>query len=161
ASPRRVGDHQTSHAPETVSLEWPATVRTLERESGERFARMADFLLEARESRHIKVVLFTSGHRADGLTTLVLTLLRALARWSGRSLLVDADLTGPMLARHVGLRPQVGLDDVIGHGVALAEALVEAPDDHLAVLPLRAPVTRPREFLASPAWSVAMARLRR
>lgn len=148
-------------APEPCALQWPATVRTLEREYGERFSRMADLLIEARDERRLKVLLFTSCHRAEGRTTLVLTLARALARRPGRTLLVDGDLTGPMIARQLGLRPEVGLDDVVEEGVALSEALIEAPDDHLTVLPLRAPVSRPREFLTTPAWACAMARLRR
>ncbi len=143
------------------TLEWPATVRALEREHGERFRRLADALIEVRDAKGIKVLLFTSCHRAEGRTTLVLTLARALARRPGRTLLVDADLTGPMLARQFGLRPRVGLDDVIEGGKALADAIVEAPDDHLSVLPLRASVAGPREFVASPAWSCAMAKLRR
>lgn len=146
---------------EAASLHWPVTIRALERQHGARFERLADVLLEARERQHLKVLLFTSCHRAEGRTTLVLTLSRALARRPGRTLLVDADLTGPMLARQLGLRPRNGLDDVIEHGVALADALVDAPDDHLSVLPLRSPVSQPREFLASPAWSCLMARLRR
>jgi Mrp family chromosome partitioning ATPase len=143
------------------SLEWPATVRSLEREHGERFRRLADALAEVRDARGIKVLLFTSCHRAEGRTTLVLTLARALARRPGRTLLVDADLTGPMVSRQLGLRPRIGLDDVIEGGQALADAIVDAPDDHLAVLPLRASVAAPREFVASPAWSCAMAKLRR
>jgi Mrp family chromosome partitioning ATPase len=142
-------------------LEWPATVRALERQFGDRFDRMADLLIQAREQRRLKVFLFTSCHRAEGRTTLVLTLARALARRPGRTLLVDGDLTGPMLARQLGMRPETGLDDVVEDGVALSEALLESAEDHLTVLPLRAPVARPREFLASPAWSCAMARLRR
>ena len=145
----------------SVRLQWPATIRTLERQFGDRFERLADTLLASRDRQHLKVLLFTSCHRAEGRTTLVLTLARALARRPGRTLLVDADLTGPMLARQLGLRPEVGLDDVIDNGFALADALIEAPDDHLTLLPLRAPVARPRDFLASPAWSVVMARLRR
>ena len=145
----------------SVRLEWPATVRTLERGHSGRFVALADALIEARDRRRLKMLLFTSCHRAEGRTTLVLTLARALARRPGRTLLVDADLTGPMLARQLGLRPRVGLDDVVEGGLALAEALVEAPDDNLAILPLRAAVARPREFLASPAWSCAMARVRR
>jgi Mrp family chromosome partitioning ATPase len=53
------------------------------------------------------------------------------------------------------------LDDVVEEGLALADAVIDAPDDHLSVLPLRAPVARPRDFLASPQWSCLMARLRR
>src|SRR4028118_885851 len=86
---------------------------------------------------------------------------RALGGRPGRTLLVDADLTGPMLARQLGLRPERGLDNVIEDGLALADALIDAPDDHLSVLPLRAPVVRPRDFLASPPSSGLMAGLRR
>ena len=81
---------------------------TLEREWGERFEKMARLLLDAHERQGIKVLLFTSCHRAEGRTTLVLTLARALARHPLRTLVVDADLTGPMVARHLGLRPEVG-----------------------------------------------------
>jgi protein-tyrosine kinase len=143
------------------ALRWPATIRALEREHGDRFEKLADVIIEARDRQRLKVLLFTSCHRAEGRTTLVLTLARALARRPGRTLLVDADLTGPMLARQLGLRPERGLDDVIEDGLALADALIDAPDDHLSVLPLRAPVVRPRDFLASPAWSCVLARLRR
>jgi protein-tyrosine kinase len=142
-------------------LEWPPTVRALEREHGPRFDRLADALIVARDRQRLKVILFTSCHRAEGRTTLVLTLARALARKPGRTLLVDADLTGPMLARSLGLRPRLGLDDVIEEGASIADAVIDAPDDHLVVLPLRRPVARPREFLAAPAWSTAFARLRR
>jgi protein-tyrosine kinase len=148
-------------ADKVVTLHWPATVQALEREYGDRFARMADSLIEARDRLHLKVLWFTSCHRAEGRTTLVLTLARALARRPGRTLVLDGDLTGPMLARQLGLRPKSGLDDVIDHGFALSDALIDAPNTPLTILPLRAPVARPREFLASPSWSCALARLRR
>jgi Mrp family chromosome partitioning ATPase len=74
---------------------------------------------------------------------------------------MDADLSGPMMGRTLGLRPRVGLDDVIEDGLAASDAIMEAPDDHLSILPLRAPVARPREFLANPAWPTVMGRLRR
>jgi Mrp family chromosome partitioning ATPase len=45
--------------------------------------------------------------------------------------------------------------------VPAAEAIVDAVEDHLAVLPLRAPVAQPRAFLAAPGWACLMARLRR
>ena len=141
-------------------LQWPALVLSLERDWGVRFERMAH-LLVARQQQGLKAILFTSCHRAEGRTTLVLTLARALSRQPLRTLIVDADLTGPMVARLLGLRPQVGLDDVIEDGKAVADALIDAPDDHLAILPLRTAVSRPRDFLASPAWTCTLARLRR
>jgi protein-tyrosine kinase len=158
--------HFTLEAPATSvgassTLEWPQTVRALEREHGDRFDRLADALIAARDRQHLKVLLFTSCHRAEGRSTLLLTLARALARRPGRTLLVDADLAGPMLDRLLGLRPRLGLDDVIENGTSTADAVIDALDDHLSVLPLRRPVARPREFLEGPAWSTTFARLRR
>lgn len=147
--------------PRGLKLQWPETVRALEREHGPRFEDLAELLLDARRRRQLKVLLFTSCHRAEGRTTLVLTLARALSRRPGRTLIVDADLSGPMIARQLGLKPSAGLDDVVERGVAPADAVIDAAEDHLAVLPLRAAVARPREFLAAPAWSCLMAKLRR
>ncbi|QEH32973.1 Tyrosine-protein kinase CpsD [Aquisphaera giovannonii] len=146
---------------ESVELRWPAVVQLLERRWGDRFEQMADRLIEARDRHNTRVLLFASCHRAEGRTTLVLTLSRALARRGGRTVLVDGDLAGPMLARSLGLMPAVGLDDVVDGGHALADAILESRDDHLWILPLRAPVARPREFLAGAGWSCAMARIRR
>jgi protein-tyrosine kinase len=147
--------------PDPIELRWPATVMTLERDFGERFARAARVLTDARDRLNQKVLLVTSCQRAEGRTTLVLTLARSLARLPGRTLVVDADLTGPMLDRLLGLRAAFGLDDVVEQGHALADALIEAPHDHLSLLPLRAPVARPRAFLRRATWPVTMARLRR
>jgi protein-tyrosine kinase len=144
-----------------AELQWPAVVLSLERDWGDRFEGLAERLVEGRRHQNLRAILFTSCHRAEGRTTLVLTLARALARRPCRTVLVDADLAGPMLARLLGLRPEVGLEDVVEGGHALADAVIDAPDDHLAVLPIRSAVARPREFLASPAWTCALARLRR
>jgi Mrp family chromosome partitioning ATPase len=144
-----------------VELSWPPVVLSLEQRWGDRFDQMAATLMEARQRQQCRILLFTSCHRAEGRSTLVLTLARALARRAGRFLLVDGDLTGPMLGRLLGLRPIVGLEDVVESGHSLADALIEAPDDHLTVLPLRVAVERPRAFLESSAWSSVLSRIRR
>ncbi len=145
----------------TGVFDWPTTVRLLERDYGERFEQLASSLFEARDRMGFRVLLITSCHRAEGRSTLVLTTARALARRPGRTLLIDGDLTGPMLSRLLDLRPRVGLDDVVLHGEPIGKAIIESPDDHLFVLPLRSPVQRPREFLSSAGWSCLMAKLRR
>ena len=146
---------------DATTLAWPEMVLALERSHGDRFEALADGLLAAREAKRAKVLFFTSCHRSEGRTTLTLTLARALARRPGRTLLVDGDLGGPMLARSLGLVPRVGLGEVVEEGQAVSPALIVAPDDNLTILPLVAPVARPREFLASDAWSSLMNRLRR
>ncbi len=104
----RLGSSHRTRRMQSVELQWPRIVLTLEREWGDRFEKMARLLLEVQERQGFKVFLFTSCHRAEGRTTLVLTLARALARQPMRTLVVDADLTGPMVARLLGLRPEVG-----------------------------------------------------
>jgi Mrp family chromosome partitioning ATPase len=160
-APALASARETSSAPPEAELQWPPVVLGLERDWGDRFDRLAERLIEGRRRQDLRAMLFTSCHRAEGRTTLVLTLARALARHPCRTVLVDADLAGPMLARLLGLRPEVGLDDVVEAGYALSDALIDAPDDHLTILPIRSAVARPREFLASPAWSCTLARLRR
>ena len=157
ATPRAAGREAT----EIAELQWPSVVLSLERQWGPRFERLGQVLLAARQQQNYKVILFTSCHRAEGRTTLVLTLARALSRHPLRTLVVDADLTGPMIARLLGLRPAVGLDDVVEDGQAVADALIDAPNDHLGLLPMRSAVTRPRDFLAGAAWTCTLARLRR
>ena len=144
----------------TIELQWPALVLSLERDWGARFDRLAGSLIVAQQ-QGLKAILFTSCHRSEGRTTLVLTLARALSRRPVRTLVLDADLTGPMVARLLGLRPEIGLEDVIDDGRALSDALIDAPDDHLTILPMCRAVPRPRDFLASPAWTCTLARLRR
>ncbi len=162
--PRTIGRGPlpTATVPGPVAeLQWPPVVLNLEREWGDRFERMAAFLVQCQQRQNLRVIFFTSCHRAEGRTTLVLTLARALSRHSCRTVLVEADLSGPMLARLLGLRPEVGLDDVVEDGRALSDALIDAADDHLAVLPMRCAVARPRDFLKGPAWTCCLARLRR
>jgi Mrp family chromosome partitioning ATPase len=50
---------------------------------------------------------------------------------------------------------------VVEHDRAIADALIDSPNDHLTVLPMRSAVGRPRDFLASPAWTCSLAWLRR
>jgi Mrp family chromosome partitioning ATPase len=142
-------------------LKWPMLVHILESEYHDRFGSLADGIVAAVAERSVRVLLFTSSHRAEGRTTLLLTLARALGGKIGKAILVDADLTGPMVARQLGFLPRVGLEDVVERDVPWSDAVVASGLDHLSILPLRAAVARPKEFLASPGWSCLMARLRR
>ena len=127
-------------------LQWPAVVLTLEREWGDRFERMAEFLFAvpaAAESPGHPLHQLPSGRRPDdpgaGPGPSPVASSHAAPCSSTRT------SPGPMLARLLGLRPAVGLDDVVEDGRALSDALIDAPDDHLAVLPMRGAVaTAPR-----------------
>ncbi len=140
---------------------WPETVRELERVHGRRFAELAGHLEAWHRDHQMRVILVTSCHRAEGRTTLVLATARALAQTNLRVAILDGDLTGPMLATTLGLRPRFGLDDVVERDIVLDEVIRTTRSPRLAIVPLRRPVERPRDFLESPQWSCTMARLRR
>lgn len=152
---------ETRDTSPALTVRWPEAVDALERLHGDRFEAMADSLLSAAQSGAARVVLFTSCQRAEGRTTLVLALAKRLALRPVRSVVVDADLGGPMIASGLGLGVKTGLEDVVERGRPVEEALVELVASRVWVLPLRADVGRPRAFLGSPEWSCLMARLRR
>lgn len=140
---------------------WPEVVDALEGGESARFDALASRLDDACRAHHYKSVLCTSAYRAEGRTTLSLALAKAAARLRGRTLLVDADLRAPSLARRLGKEVRVGIDDVVAGRGALAEALIATMDGALGILPMRWPVARPREFLASAGWLCTMTKLRR
>jgi Mrp family chromosome partitioning ATPase len=83
-----------------------------------------------------KVVAFTSSRRGDGCTTLLLGVARGLVERDIRVLLVDADLGDPRLARRLGILPETGWQEVFLRGLPLAESVIHAVHDGLALLPL-------------------------
>lgn len=147
--------------PERPAVAWPALVRLLGESYPDRFSRLADTLIASRERSGTRVFWFTSCQRSEGCTTLVMTLARLLAARPWRTLLVDADLSSPSIGRQLALNPKVGLEGVIGEGLALADALIESPLDGLTFLPVKDPASQPRTFFADPAWPQTVARLRR
>ncbi|MGE3819728.1 MAG: cobalamin biosynthesis protein CobQ [Isosphaeraceae bacterium] len=140
---------------------WPALVRLLGDTYPDRFTRLADVLIAARERSGTRVVWFTSCHRSEGCTTLVMTLARTLATRPWRTLLVDADLASPTIGRQLALNPKVGLEGVVTRGAATSDALIESPIDGLTFLPMIEPPSHPRRFFSDPAWPRTVARLRR
>ncbi len=147
--------------PKTIDVVWPAAVVELEDRCVDRFERLGDAVYDAAFEDSRKVILFTSCRRAEGRSTLVLTLLRVLGRRPARTVLVDADLSGPMIAKLLGFHPAVGLDDVAEGDYDLDDALLHLAGTSITLLPLRSAIPNPRSFLASPGWTLAMSRLRR
>ncbi len=140
---------------------WPSTVITLEQQHGSRFESMAASLFSGHPEQHDKVVLFTSCNRAEGRSTLVLTLARVLGRQPGKMLLIDADLTAPSLDRLLQIPGFQGLSDVVNNACALNDAIIPTGIGRIDLLPLRAPIEKPREFLGSAGWTCLLAKARR
>lgn len=65
-------------------------------------------------------------------------------------LLVDLDLRQPSVASILGIQPKAGLDDYIKETAELPECLVNPGTERLVILPVRAPIDKSSEMLASP-----------
>ncbi len=76
------------------------------------------------------------------------------------ALLVDFDLRRPSVAKYLGLRAKVSLNDVLQRGVDVADAMVNPGMDRLVVLPTQQAADRPSELLASAKVADLLAELR-
>jgi Mrp family chromosome partitioning ATPase len=119
---------------------WPKICHRLESIVPVELDRLADTLMAAAK-QGLKVVGLGSGQRGEGATTLLLCAARRLASRNMKTVLVDADLGEPQLAKRLGLLPQLGWEDVAGGRQPVEEVLVESAADNLAVLPLCGPLT--------------------
>lgn len=96
------------------------------------------------------VVQLTSSQASEGKSTTSLILADLFARSGRKTLLVDADMRKPSIARLLHIeRPQVGFVDVLAGRVDLKSALVEGTRDNLDILTLGPIPANPVELLSS------------
>jgi Mrp family chromosome partitioning ATPase len=128
---------------ETRRLAWPRNVEVLIAAAGNDFA---EFARELQDRVHAgrQTLIVTGVERGEGRTTVLLALARLAANRNLRTVVVDVDLASPQLAEQLGLRPELGWDDVYAERLPATDALVESVDDRLTVLPLRNPPADPR-----------------
>jgi Mrp family chromosome partitioning ATPase len=120
---------------------WPRLCRRLMARAADELDRLADAMLAI--SRQGQKVLAIGGCcRGEGATTLLLCAARRLAERGVKSVLVDADLGRPRLAKRLGVQPQFGWDETLSDGgPSLDEAIVEATANNVALLPAREPAS--------------------
>ncbi|XUU61075.1 GumC family protein [Erythrobacter sp. HA6-11] len=96
------------------------------------------------------VIQLTSSQASEGKSTTALILADLFARAGRKTLLVDADLRKPSIARllHVE-RPQFGFVDVLAGRVDLQSALVDGTRENLDILTLGPIPANPVEMLSS------------
>jgi capsular exopolysaccharide synthesis family protein len=100
--------------------------------------------------RRARTVVVTSALREEGKTTTACNLALALASMSaGRPLaLVELDLRRPALAASLGLRPEVGIEEVLAGRTPLAKACIPTQVGGLDVYAARRATRRAHELLA-------------
>lgn len=97
------------------------------------------------------VIQLTSSQSSEGKSTTALILADLFARSGTKTLLVDADMRKPTIARLLHIeRPQFGLVDVLAGRTDLRSALVEGTRENLDILTLGPTPANPVELLSSP-----------
>jgi Mrp family chromosome partitioning ATPase len=144
---------------ETRRFAWPRNVEVLIAAAGSEFA---EFARELQDRVHAgrKTLVVTGVERGEGRTTVLLALARLAANRNLRTVVVDVDLAAPQLSEQLGLRPELGWDDVYAERLAATDALIESIDDRLTVLPLRSPPADPRSLAGKAGLGEILAELR-
>ena len=128
---------------ETQRFSWPRPVEVLIAAAGSEFAQFISELEERiRGGRQTLIV--TGCERGEGRTTLTLALGRLLANRGMRTVLVDCDVRAPQMAEALGVRPELGWDDVYAERLSVTDAMIESLDDRISLLPMRNGLANPR-----------------
>ncbi|MBM6577483.1 polysaccharide biosynthesis tyrosine autokinase [Microvirga sp. SRT01] len=102
----------------------------------EGYRNLAASVLEAAGSGKVRTIALTSALPNEGKTTASIGLARIVAMSGPKVVLVDADMRRPSIASALGLRPDVGLQQVLDGEATLDEALVRDSDSPLYILPM-------------------------
>jgi capsular exopolysaccharide synthesis family protein len=110
--------------------------------------------------RPLRTIAITSAVPGEGKTTAAVNLALVSAMGVGRRvLLVDCDLRRPRIHGALGLRPEVGLAEVLTDQASLERAIVKADGTALEVLPVRGTPANPSELLGSTRMRTLLAEL--
>ncbi len=145
---RREPDKQTisrQAAPERISVIDPmAPASVSARHLAQHLKRRADRV-------GIRSIVLTSPLSGDGKTTTACNLAVALSQLdqSRAVALVDLDMRRPRVAKSLGLRVSVGVEDVLADRAPLDEAIIETDVPGLSVIAVRRSVEKPEPLLAS------------
>lgn len=150
--PRRFVDH-----PHLVMLDKPASPMA------ERFRRLRLGLERAAGGgAEAKVVVVTSAVPDEGKTTTSINLALAMAEdRDRRTLLVDADLRRPSLARFLSPEPTLGLAELLSGKAPLDHVLIEAKSTSLMILPSGHATENPLQLLQQDYLRSVISELRR
>ncbi len=101
--------------------------------------------------RPVRTVSITSAFPDEGKTTCAVNLAIVTSMsLERRALLIDCDLRRPKIHEALGLRPELGLAEVLTGAATLDDALISADGIDLDVLAVRDRPANPSELLGSP-----------
>jgi len=130
--------------------------RDIEAEGTNRFSMLMEAYSSIRAAidfslpRSSNVLQLTSAQASEGKTTTAVILAKLFANLGRKTLLIDADLRRPSVARLIDIeQPKVGLVEVLLGHVDLDAALVKGIHDNLDILPIGEIPPNPTEIMAS------------
>jgi Mrp family chromosome partitioning ATPase len=119
------------------AFRWPSVCRAAWQRSATDYERVADLI--RKQSTGGRRLIGVAGLRpGDGCTTTLLCLAAAMASSERRVILIDANFTSPQLAIQLGIEPTAAWQDVLEHGLSVAQAVIRAERDCVDLLPLDA-----------------------
>jgi len=130
--------------------------RDIEAEGTNRFSTLMEAYSSIRAAidftlpRNRNVLQLTSSQASEGKSTTAVILAELFASLGRKTLLIDADLRRPSVARLLDIeRPKVGLVEVLLGHVELESAVVKGVHDNLEILPIGEIPPNPAEIMAS------------
>jgi capsular exopolysaccharide synthesis family protein len=127
----------------------------------EQYRTLRTQLFHAAEKRQTQVVVITSALAGEGKTSTALNLSIAVAQSKeSRILIIDGDLRRPNIGSYLGLRPKVGLGEVLKGDAAPLDAIVCLDEPELYILPISREAANPTELLSSERFVDAIRELR-
>lgn len=130
--------------------------RDIEAEGTNRFSTLMEAYSSIRAAidftlpRNRNVLQLTSSQASEGKSTTAVILAELFASLGRKTLLIDADLRRPSVARLLDIeRPKIGLVEVLLGHVELESAVVKGVHDNLEILPIGEIPPNPAEIMAS------------
>lgn len=126
----------------------------------EQYRMLRTALLSRCDAQPGQVLLVTSSAPGAGKTTVSVRLARSLARGGKRTILIDADLRAPAVARKLDLPVSSGLVGILRQETELADAVLRTDMNNLDILPTARAAADDAELLASGAFADCLDQLR-
>ncbi|MDQ8193052.1 polysaccharide biosynthesis tyrosine autokinase [Coraliomargarita sp. SDUM461004] len=137
-----------------------AVASNVDRHVTETFRSIHSALKLNDESKNAKIILTTSTVPSEGKSFVSSNLSLTFANHGEKTLLLDADLRLPNVARSLQLENEFGVLDHIEKGVALDEVIIKEVYPNLDVLPTGGKSKNPTQVLNSAQFEAMLAELR-